>query len=463
MKKERFELITYQEFASEVLKTIGAFLEGKTPRDVRIQYRDDEDTFVNLSCDEDLIDACRCLRPVDNSEDLYRLSVRVHATATPVQVVHVRTERTIAKEPAKRRCVSPAPRKQLHFKEQSATAETTKYRSPLQVFLQEKRKAVDNQRRRVSQLRSNLVGKESILTAGSSTSTGSSRKPVCGNCHMEGHNRLNCEFGQCLSVEYCNLLDKHPDEKKEMASIKRQLKSEEKKLEQLEEELTAKAATASSVQNRFSYKMRASLIESCPEKYLSTTTDGRTVENWHAINRDSKRLEKICKGKVPESSDLLHLLSEDLDTETSEPSRMSTSVRNPYKRLWQERGVRWPSATSTASSSISSPCLNQSTPSPTPYFSQSSVVGLPQKKHTVDAFYKQQDDFMLNLAIKESLKNQWAEMHTQYEEPGVSWLNMLQGEEKIPTNFPENSGEVCEENQSSGLALLVDAVNMINE
>ena len=31
-------------------------------------------------------------------------------TATPVQAVHVRTERTIVNEPAKRRCVSPAPR-----------------------------------------------------------------------------------------------------------------------------------------------------------------------------------------------------------------------------------------------------------------------------------------------------------------------------------------------------------------
>ena len=130
IKKERFQVITYQEFACEVFKTIEGFLEGKTPRDVRIQNRDDEDTFVNLSCDEDLIDACRCLRPVDNSKDLYRLSVRVHATATPVQAVHVRTERTIVNELAKRRCVSPAPRKQLHFQEQSTTAETTKYMSP---------------------------------------------------------------------------------------------------------------------------------------------------------------------------------------------------------------------------------------------------------------------------------------------------------------------------------------------
>ena len=76
----RFELITYQEFTCEVLKTVGAFLEEKTPRDVRIQYKDDKDTFVNLSCHEDVIDAGRFLRPVDNSVDLYRLSVRVHAT-----------------------------------------------------------------------------------------------------------------------------------------------------------------------------------------------------------------------------------------------------------------------------------------------------------------------------------------------------------------------------------------------
>ena len=48
MKKERFQVITYQEFACEVLKTIEGFLDGKTPRDVRIQNRDDEDTFVKV-------------------------------------------------------------------------------------------------------------------------------------------------------------------------------------------------------------------------------------------------------------------------------------------------------------------------------------------------------------------------------------------------------------------------------
>ena len=249
--------------------------------------------------------------------------------------------------------------------------------------------------------------------------------------------------------------------------MKKQLKSEERKLLQLEEELTSKAATASSVQNRFAYKMRGALVESCPEKYLITTTDGSTVKNWHAINRDSKRLEKICKGKVPESAELLQLLSEeaDLDAESSELARKTTSVRNPYKRLWQERGVRWPSATSTTSSSSPSPYFIQSTtssPSPSPYFNQSSVVGVPQKECEVDLFYKQQDDYVLNLAIKESLKT--ATCAATRTQCGDLALNLVECEESIP-RVPEcrPSREVCEEERSWGLSLLVDAVNLINQ
>ena len=54
-------------------------------------------------------------------------------------------------------------------------------------------------------------------------------------------------------------------------------------------------------------------------------------------------------------------------------------------------------------------------------------------------------------------------MHTQYEEPGLNWLIIVQGEETMQPNIPEYSDEVCKENETSGLALRVDAVNMINE
>ena len=81
------------------------------------------------------------------------------------------------------------------------------------------------------------------------------------------------------------------DDKKEMVSIQCTAVAEKHRL-LLEEELTATAATASSVQNRFFYKMQASLIESCPEKNLNTTTDGRTAETGMPVTvilRDWKR------------------------------------------------------------------------------------------------------------------------------------------------------------------------------
>ena len=79
-------------------------------------------------------------------------------------------------------------------------------------------------------------------------------------------------------------------------NLKKQLKVEEGKLARLEEELQAKAAAAASVQNHFPYKVRDVLIDSCPGTYLITTKHGWSVENWHAINQHSKKLEKLCKG-----------------------------------------------------------------------------------------------------------------------------------------------------------------------
>ena len=80
--------------------------------------------------------------------------------------------------------------------------------------------------------------------------------------------------------------------------MKKELKSEEDKLARLKEEMEAKTATAYSIQNGFSYKVRDMLINSCPDKYLITTKEGKSIENWQAINRDSKRLEKKTERKT---------------------------------------------------------------------------------------------------------------------------------------------------------------------
>ena len=76
--------------------------------------------------------------------------------------------------------------------------------------------------------------------------------------------------------------------------------------------------------------------------------------------------------------------------------KMSTSVRNPYKRLWEDRGVIWPStSTNTRPSTLSSF-------EPMKKDAQECLEG---KYSSMDAFYKQQDEYVLNMAIQESLKN----------------------------------------------------------
>ena len=159
MSKTWLELTNYGDFASTVLEGIGAFLEGKSPSDVRMQYRDDENTFVHLISDDDLMDACRYLQPVQNYDELYRLCLRVHGSATPVPL-HVAAERT---NETKRRFTLPP--KQLSYPESMATSctsvtskpETNKFKSPLDVFLEEKRKAMNYQKTRVSLLQAAVI------------------------------------------------------------------------------------------------------------------------------------------------------------------------------------------------------------------------------------------------------------------------------------------------------------------
>lgn len=55
------KLINYEAFASTILEVARTFFEGKSPGDVWMQYWDDENTFVYLTSDDNLMDVCRCL------------------------------------------------------------------------------------------------------------------------------------------------------------------------------------------------------------------------------------------------------------------------------------------------------------------------------------------------------------------------------------------------------------------
>ena len=84
-----------------------------------MQYQDDENTFVHLTSDDDLMETYRYLQAVQNCDELYRLCLGVHGSATPVPS-HVTAERT---NETKRRFTLPP--KQLSYPESMATSCTS--------------------------------------------------------------------------------------------------------------------------------------------------------------------------------------------------------------------------------------------------------------------------------------------------------------------------------------------------
>ena len=106
---------------------------------------------------------------------------------------------------------------------------------------------------------------------------------------------------------------------------------------------------------RYTAQVKEILIKSNPEKYLCSV-NGNQIEDWHLLNKDSKILEKEFKGNIPtaeEARETIEQIEDLLDHE--EPATGKTSVCNPYKKLWQDRGISWPHGTETKCDDDSSP------------------------------------------------------------------------------------------------------------
>ena len=184
---------------------------------IRIQYRDDENTFVNLTCQDDLMDAYRCLRPVQNSEDLYRLCLRVHGSATPVPQHAVGQ---LTNRPKRRFALPP---KQLNFLENMSSPTTNKsncmpensesktFKSPLEVFLHEKGKAVDFQEQRVAQWQAAMMESESAFV-GPTGSFGKFTKTCLHKLSFGRPQQAALRIWAVPLASFCNLLEKHPNE-----------------------------------------------------------------------------------------------------------------------------------------------------------------------------------------------------------------------------------------------------------
>ena len=148
-----------------------------------------------------------------------------------------------------------------------------------------------------------------------------------------------------------------------------------------------KQKSISSIQDRFIYKVKKNLIDSDPSKYLSASVDGGFVENWFLLNKDAKKLERVCKGRVPATEEIQSILSgpdESINSVVREQKK--TSVRNPFRKMWEESGVQWPSTNTCAASSVPLPASS----------SEGGFLASLQSPELTD-------DYFLALGIHESL------------------------------------------------------------
>jgi hypothetical protein len=155
------------------------------------------------------------------------------------------------------------------------------FASPLEKFLESQKQKL----RCLEEDERKIVERINVFQVKKNTSLTANIGPTCSNCHrQECHNRLNCPYFACDTLFHCGAINRHPDEK------------------------------------------------------------AQHVENWFQLNKDAKKLEIFLKGKLPRpQSDIQGLLSQaQIDNSSRINKSSKTSVRNPYKKLRQDRGVEWP-------------------------------------------------------------------------------------------------------------------------
>lgn len=196
------------------------------------------------------------------------------------------------------------------------------------------------------------------------------------------------------------------------------------------------------------YKVRNNLIESNPSRYLSVGTGGNYVENWFQLNKDARKLQSILKGNVPApGTNLQRLLTESPDNTINESvlNKGKTSVRNPYRKLWEQRGVQWPTCKVKDLS-------NNTCKSTKSSLSSSNSAISPEVDETEDeAPPSLSDEYLLALGIRESLKTTGVEDKTVVIEPELAVLNT-----SIPI-IDRNSATIADDSTLGGLDALAEA------
>ena len=120
------------------------------------------------------------------------------------------------------------------------------------------------------------------------------------------------------------------------------VKSKEKELENLREEMTNKTKAVQETQTSFKYQVQSALINTNISKYTFQTPTGRAMRQT-VVNNDIHILEKHFKGRVP--TDMLNgsKYFQDIIDQFNRGNRIvNKKTLDPTKRNLEARGIVFP-------------------------------------------------------------------------------------------------------------------------
>ena len=357
-----------------VQSIVGDFYDDQN---LRIQYRDDEGTFVTISNESDVQDAIRSCTPLQFSGEskLKRLCLRVDDILTPIgkpfhaneknEREHVHANKCgnslkeTIKDPRKRLRFSQdnesqamsLERDDMTFNERCTDEEASKQdivETPFQRYAKKTKLDIEKKKKKLYDLEmKEQETQRKLLLVKSNPSDGN----LCRSCHLRlGHTARNCEYGKCESVFVCGEEKLHPGEI-DSRSIRLSIKNARADIAKLERELSDKENASKQLSQTLTNKIEAGLMKENADHY---TNAGQ--RKWLLLRKHVFIIEKYCKshygGRIPPKHKLSDILSVALQKENSDDdsdeeihirhAKQSRPRGNPAKGFLESEGITFP-------------------------------------------------------------------------------------------------------------------------
>lgn len=323
--------------------------------------------------ESDLKDALGCLKPVPNTDGVFRLCVRVHDEVTPVAKPLRSSINATTEDPGDDRCGRNRKRR-LDF--ESGHSQSTmcdrvndepmtqakaanhvsdkvhvqtklhekKILTPIERYIAKTEKNIQEKNERIQEIMMEEENIRNRIEAAKSNNAGNGT--LCRNCHMRlGHNARNCVFDKCASVYQCGEDKFHPGKVnlKQMAQTSKKLKNEREKLTA---ELKSKKSAAETVHDSILNRLETSLLEVDPSSHHV-----HGVKNWALLRKHVFVLRKYCqttlRGRIPPKHEILNCLESALTSNSCAAIYASLKQskqrrENPAKSTLERHGIQFP-------------------------------------------------------------------------------------------------------------------------